>query len=76
MSMRLWLLVISLSLTGCAGPLGPPLGPGPEGDVVFGILILLLLAGILYHAQRGRRKAKPADARALDIARERYARGE
>jgi hypothetical protein len=33
-----------LLLTGCAAPVGPPLGMGPDGDFVLGVIVVLLLA--------------------------------
>ena len=36
MLMRVSLSTVLL-LTGCAGPIGPPFGPGPETDSAFGI---------------------------------------
>jgi hypothetical protein len=74
--MRTSLSTALFLLTGCAGPLGPPFGPGPERDSVLGILILLLLAGVLYRSARSRRKPERQDAPAIHIVRERYARGE
>ena len=65
-----------LLLTGCAGPLGPPFGLGPEGDSVLGVLVLLLLVGLLYRAIKGGQKPEGQDSPAIRIARERYARGE
>ena len=44
MRMRVSLSAALLLLTGCAGPVGPPFGPGPEADSVFEILLLLLFA--------------------------------
>ena len=52
-----------LLLTGCAGPLGPPFGPGPEADSVFGILVILLFVGLLYRSSKGGRN--PKDSRVL-----------
>jgi hypothetical protein len=75
MRMRVSLSTALLFLTGCAGPLGPPFGPGPEGDSVLGILILLL-AGVLHRSVRSRRKPERQDASAIHVVRERYARGE
>ena len=74
--MRVSLLTAMLLLTGCEGPLGPPFGPGPEGDSVFGILVLLLLGGLLYRAAKGSQKRKRQDPPAIQIVCERYARGE
>jgi hypothetical protein len=65
-----------LLLTGCAGPMGPPLGPGPETDSVFGILVILLFAGLLYRSSKGWRNPKNPKSSAIHILRERYGRGE
>jgi hypothetical protein len=51
--MRVSLFIAMLLLTGCAGPPGPPFGPGPEVDTAFGILVILLFAGLLYRAAKG-----------------------
>jgi uncharacterized membrane protein len=76
MLVRVSLSVAMLLLTGCAGPMGPPFGPGPETDFVFGILVILLLAGLLYRSSKGWRNPKNPDSSAIHILRERYARGE
>jgi hypothetical protein len=76
MHMRLSLSASMSLLTGCAGPIGPPFGPGPEYDSFLAILILLLLAGILYRSVRSTRKPERQDAPAIHVVRERYARGE
>lgn len=34
--------------TGCAGPIGPPLGLGPEWDGVAGVALLLLIVAFAY----------------------------
>jgi putative oligomerization/nucleic acid binding protein len=65
-----------LLLTGCAGPPGLPFGPGPEGDALFGILVILLFAGFLHRAAKGCQNSKHFDPPALRLAHERYARGE
>jgi Short C-terminal domain len=74
--MRVSLSTALLLLSGCASPLGPPFGPGPEDGSVLGILILLLLAGVLYRSVRSSKKPEPQDAPAIHVVRERYARGE
>ncbi len=74
MLMRVSLSTVLL-LTGCASPIGPPLGPGPETDSAFGMLVILVFAGFLYHASKGRRKPKTPESSAIHILRERYARG-
>jgi hypothetical protein len=51
--MRVSLFIAMLLLTGCAGRPGPPFGPGPEVDTAFGILVILLFAGLLYRAAKG-----------------------
>jgi hypothetical protein len=76
MRMRVSISSAMLLLTGCAGPLGPPFGPGPEADTVFGILVILLFGGLLYRAAKGWQNPKHSESRAVHIARERYARGE
>ncbi len=64
-----------LLLTGCAGPIGPPFGLGPEGDSTIGILVILLLGSVLYRLAKGP-KLKLPESPAIHILRERYARGE
>jgi hypothetical protein len=77
MRMRVSLSVGMLLLTGCASPLGPPFGAGPEHDSALGILMLLLLAVVLYRSAISKRKPeRQDDAPAIQIVRERYARGE
>jgi hypothetical protein len=76
MLMRVSLSAAVLLLTGCAGPMGPPFGPGPETDAWFGILVILLFAGVFYRSSKGRRNAKNPESSAIHILRERYARGE
>ena len=76
MLMRVNLSTTVLLLTGCAGPMGPPLGPGPETDSVFGILVILLFAGLLYRSSKDWRNPKNPESSAIHILRERYARGE
>jgi Short C-terminal domain len=76
MRMRVSLSSAMLLLTGCAGPLGPPFGPGPEADSLFGILVILLFGGLLYRSAKGWRNPKHSESPAIHILRERYARGE
>jgi uncharacterized membrane protein len=76
MHIRLIFSAVAFFLTGCAGPLGPPFGLGPEWDSAIGILLQFLLCGVLYRAAISRRKPEPQDAPAIRIVRERYARGE
>jgi hypothetical protein len=76
MRMRVCFSSAMLLLTGCAGPPGPPFGPGPEVDTAFGILVILLLSGLLYRAATGWQNPKLFEPPAIHIARERYARGE
>ena len=76
MLMRVSLSAAMLLLTGCAGPMGPPFGPGPETDSVFGILVILLFGGLLYRSAKGWRNPKSPESPAIHILRERYARGE
>jgi hypothetical protein len=75
MRMRVSLPPAILLLTGCAGPISPPFGPGLEADSVFGILLLLLFGGLLYRLAR-RQDLKRPESPAIHILRERYARGE
>ena len=45
----LTMLAILAALTGCMGPIGPPLGLGPAGDSAIGLLfIAALVAGVFY----------------------------
>jgi hypothetical protein len=74
MRMRVSLSAAILLLAGCAGPLGPPFGPGPEADSVFGILAIVLLGGLLYRMANGQNLKRP-ESPAIPILRERYARG-
>jgi hypothetical protein len=76
MGMRVSLSSAMLLLTGCAGPPGPPFGSGTEVDTAFGILVILLFAGLLYGAAKRWQKAKHFEPPAIHIAGERYARGE
>jgi uncharacterized membrane protein len=76
MRMRVSLSSAMLLMTGCAGLLGPPFGPGPEVDTVFGILVILLFAGLLYRAAKDWQNSKRSEPPLIHIARERYARGE
>jgi uncharacterized membrane protein len=76
MLMRVSLSAAILLLTGCAGPMGPPFGPGPETDAVFGMLVILFFAGLLYRSSKGWRNRKSPESSAIHILRERYARGE
>ena len=76
MRMRVSLSSAMLLMSGCSGPLGPPFGPGPEVDSVFGILLILLFAGLLCRAANGWQNSKRPEFLAIHILRERYARGE
>ena len=76
MLMRVSLSAATLLLTGCAGPMGPPFGPGPETDSVFGILVILLFAGLLYRSSKSLWNSKNPESSAIQILRQRYARGE
>jgi len=69
------LLAPILLLSGCAGPVGPPFGLGPEGDSVFGILVILLFGGLVFRMVK-RQNIKRPESPAIHILRERYARGE
>ena len=68
-----------IPIAGCAGPMGPPLGLGPGWDQLAGLAIFGLVAALAYRPIRKhystRNRAVNA-ASPLDIARERYARGE
>ena len=70
----------SLILTaGCAGPMGPPLGLGPDWDQLAGVAIFGLVAALAYRPiwrHFATRNRTVDGASPLDIARERYARGE
>lgn len=37
---------------GCAGPMGPPLGLGPDWDALVGVAIVGLIAAIMYRSVR------------------------
>jgi uncharacterized membrane protein len=76
MRMRVSLSSAMLVMTGCAGPLGLPFGPGPEVDTGFGILVILLFAGLLYRAVKDWRNPKHSEPPAIHIVCARYARGE
>jgi hypothetical protein len=76
MRMRVSLSSAMLLMTGCAGPLGPPFVPGPEVDSVFGILVILLFAGLLYRTAKCWQNPKRPESLAIHILHERYARGE
>jgi hypothetical protein len=76
MHMRVSLSSATLLLTGCAGPLGPPFGLGPEADGAFGLLMILLIGSLLYRSARGWQTWKHPEAAAIHILQERYARGE
>jgi hypothetical protein len=76
MPMRVSLSAAVLLLCGCAGPIGPPLGPGLETDALFGVLAILLFAGLIYRSSKGRRNPENSESSAIHILRERYARGE
>ena len=76
-------LVLSLPslilAAGCAGPIGPPLDLGPGWDQLTGVAIVGLLAAFAYRPIRkyfATRNRTIDAASPLDIAKERYARGE
>jgi hypothetical protein len=75
MLMRVSLSAAILLLTGCAGPIGPPFGPGPEADSMFASLVILVFVGLLYRMAKGQNLKRP-ESPAIHILRERYARGE
>ena len=76
MPIRVSVSAAMLPLTGCAGPLGPAFGSGPDADSVFGILVILLLGGLLYRSAKGWQNQKHPESPAIHILRERYARGQ
>jgi uncharacterized membrane protein len=76
MCIRAGVVSALLLLTGCAGPLVPPLGLGSEVDTMFGVIFILLLGGLLYRGARVWRDAKRSESRAVHIAQARYAQGE
>jgi hypothetical protein len=53
MRMRVSLSAVILLLTGSSGPIGPPFGPGPETDSLFGILAIALFGYLLYRMASG-----------------------
>jgi uncharacterized membrane protein len=57
------------------GPIGPPFGLGPEGDSVFGILVILPFGSLIYGVAKWQNIKRP-ESTAIHILRERYARGE
>jgi uncharacterized membrane protein len=65
-----------LILTGCADPLGPPFGMGPDGDFVLGVIFLLLFGGFLYRLANRKQGRGEQVTSAARIVQERYARGE
>jgi hypothetical protein len=73
--MRVSLSATILLLTGCAGPIGPPFGPGPEVDSILGILVILLFGGLLYRREK-EQNHNHSESPAIHILRQRYARGE
>ena len=68
MRMRGNLFAVTLPLTGCAAK---PFGLEPEADSVFGILMILLFSGLLYHAAKEQNRKRP-ESPAIHILRERY----
>ncbi len=75
-------LVLALSViptwlsTGCADPLGPAFGMGPDGNFAVGFFVFLVLGGLLYRSARAKRDEDIQGSSAARIVRERYARGE
>jgi uncharacterized membrane protein len=64
---------------GCAGPVGTPLGIGPEWDGVAGVALLLLILAFAYRPVRSLFSSLPQMRKNLtpkEIVKERYARGE
>jgi uncharacterized membrane protein len=65
--------------TGCAGPMGPPLGLGPEWDGVAGVALLVMIVAFAYRPIRRLFSSLPQIRKNLtpkEIVKERYARGE
>jgi hypothetical protein len=75
MRLHISLSAAMLFLTGCANPLGPPFGLGPENDPMFGILVILLFGSLIYRMANWQDLKRP-ESPAVHILRERYARGE
>ena|ERR1700683_704217 len=69
-------VIAALLLTGCAGPLGPVFGMGPDGDLAVGLLVFLLLGSLFYRLSRTKPDEECPGSSAARIVRERYARGE
>jgi uncharacterized membrane protein len=69
-------VIAVLLLTGCAGPLGPAFGMGPDGDLAVGFLVFLLLGGLFYRLSRTKPDEEFQVSSEARIVRDRYARGE
>jgi uncharacterized membrane protein len=69
-------VIPALFLTGCAGPLGPAFDMGPDGDLVLGLSVVLLLGVLFYRLARAKPDQEWQGSSAARIVRERYARGE
>jgi uncharacterized membrane protein len=69
-------VIAALLLTGCAGPLGPVFGMGPDSDFAVGLLVFLLLGGLFYRLSRTKPDEEGQGSSAARIVRERYALGE
>ena len=65
--------------TGCAGPIGPPLGLGPGWDEIAGIAFVAVVVALTYRPVRRyfvRRYSAVSLASPQKIVKQRYARGE
>jgi hypothetical protein len=65
--------------TGCAGPIGPPLGPGPEWDGIACVVLLVLIVAFAYRPMRtllSNSRPMRQNLAPKEIVKERYARGE
>jgi hypothetical protein len=69
-------VIAALLPIGCAGPLGPAFGGGPDGDLVAGLFVVLVLGSLFYRLARTKSDEECQGSPAARIVRERYARGE
>jgi Short C-terminal domain len=67
-------VIAALLPIGCAGPLGPAFGGGP--DLVAGLCVVLFLGSLFYRLARTKSDEECQGSPAARIVRERYARGE
>ena len=68
-----------VSITACAGPMGPPLGLGPGLDSLVGLAFVAFVVAISYRAFRrllASRRQSSGNPNPANIVKERYARGE